>query len=542
MITIGYSTRKSNPEFSDYLVKSSGYKNVKVIEKVNNGEKSLSKIYNEILNEAQTDIVILCHDDLYFDTTAWYSKILKHFEKTDFGILGVAGTTYLPSSGQWWEKRRKMIGIVNHEHQGKKWESKYSESLGNSISETILVDGLFIAVKKTNLKKFFNEEFTGFHFYDVSFCVDNYLEGVKIGVISNIRITHKSIGMTNEQWENNRKIFVDKYADKLPLKIQINENTKLKVLISCLSFKTFTGSEIYVYELAKNLTKLNCEVSILSDIGGPITEMAIKRGIKCFSFNNPPGYKIGDGKWGYNTQNGFEVSKSNLLYKVKDVDFDIIHTQHKPVTEKIIDLYPDIDKISTIHSEIINLEEPVLHSSIKKYIAIRPEIKDFLVETHQVNSENISIIYNPIDETKYSTKNIKKGDYVLFVGTLDYLRKDSIFDFKNYAQSINKKLVIIGENKSDYLNELLSYENVKYVPPKWNIETYVMESFETAGIQLGRTTIESWLCGKSSWIYKVDSEGKIINKKLHTPPDDLDKFYSMNVAKNIKSEYIKLLS
>lgn len=542
MITIGYSTRKSNPEFTNYLVKSSGYKNVKVIEKVNNGEKSLSKLYNEILNESETDIVVLCHDDLYFDTTSWYSKLIKHFDKTDFGILGVAGTTHLPSSGQWWEKRKKMVGIVNHEHQGKKWESKYSESLGNSIFETILVDGLFIAIKKSKLKKSFNEEFDGFHFYDVSFCVDNYLEGVKIGVLSNIRITHKSIGMTNEQWENNRKIFAEKYADKLPMNIPFDENKKLKVLISCLSFKTFTGSEIYVFELAKNLCKLNCDVSILSNIGGPITDMVKKIGIKCFSFENPPGYKVGDGKWGFNTQNGFQLSTPNILYKIKDVDFDIIHTQHKPVTQKMVELYPDIDKISTIHSEIISLEEPILHPSIKKYIAIRPEIKDFLNKNYEINSDLISVIYNPIDETKYCEKNIKEGDYVLFVGTLDYLRKDSIFDFKEYAKSINKKLIIIGENKSNYLNELLSDDNVKHISPKWNIETYVMESFETAGIQLGRTTIESWLCGKSSWIYKVDSEGKIINKKLHTPPDDLDKFYSMNVAKNIKSEYIKLLS
>jgi hypothetical protein len=33
MITIGYSTRTSNPQFSEYLKKSSGLKDVEVIEK-----------------------------------------------------------------------------------------------------------------------------------------------------------------------------------------------------------------------------------------------------------------------------------------------------------------------------------------------------------------------------------------------------------------------------------------------------------------------------------------------------------------------------
>ena len=84
MITVGYSTRESKPDFIEYLKKSSGFKKLEVIEKVNNGKKSLAQVYNEILSEAKTDIVLLCHDDIYFDTPAWYSKLLKHFEKTDF--------------------------------------------------------------------------------------------------------------------------------------------------------------------------------------------------------------------------------------------------------------------------------------------------------------------------------------------------------------------------------------------------------------------------------------------------------------------------
>ena len=62
MITIGYSTREHNPKYIEYLKKSSGYKKIEVIEKINNGEKSLSQVYNEILEESKTDIVVLCHD------------------------------------------------------------------------------------------------------------------------------------------------------------------------------------------------------------------------------------------------------------------------------------------------------------------------------------------------------------------------------------------------------------------------------------------------------------------------------------------------
>jgi glycosyltransferase involved in cell wall biosynthesis len=127
MITIGYSTKTHKPELIEYFKKSSGNSNhVEVIEKINQGDKSLSQVYNEIINEAKSDIVILCHDDIYFDTPAWYSKVQKSFEKNDFGILGVAGTTHLSQSGMWWEtnRRKNMVGIVNHESGGKKWESR----------------------------------------------------------------------------------------------------------------------------------------------------------------------------------------------------------------------------------------------------------------------------------------------------------------------------------------------------------------------------------------------------------------------------------
>ncbi len=211
MITIGFSTRQDNQKYIDYLIKTSGLKNVEVIQKVNNGSKSLSQVYNEIINESKNDIVVFCHDDLEFDTKDWGKRIIKHFEKSDFGVLGVAGTTEIPKSGMWWEDKRKMIGIVNHKHEGKKWESKYSNSLGKGIQDVVVCDGLFLCVNKNQIKKQFNEEVKGFHMYDIDFCFRNYLEGVKLGVIYDVRVTHKSIGMTNQEWENNKNQFAETY-------------------------------------------------------------------------------------------------------------------------------------------------------------------------------------------------------------------------------------------------------------------------------------------------------------------------------------------
>ena len=541
MITIGYSTREHNPKFIEYLKKSSGNKKIEVIEKINNGEKSLSQVYNEILEESKTDIVVLCHDDIYFDTTSWYYKLKSHFENTDYGILGVAGTTEMPASGQWWETRRKMIGIVNHESGGKKWTSKYSEDLGKSIGETVIVDGVFIALSKSRIKHNFDEEFKGFHFYDIGFCFKNQIEGVKVGVISNIRITHKSIGQTNEQWEENKNLFSQKYSEHLPVKIPFDPNKKLKVLLSCISFRNFTGSELYVFELAKSLTKLNCSVTVLSQIGGPVTDMAKKLGIKCVSFENAPGFKLGDGQWGMNTPEGFKPSTPNALYRISDVDYDIIHFQHKPVAERILNMYPELPKISAIHSEVISLEDPVVDPTIKKYIAIRPEIKEHMINNFDIPEEMIEVIYNPVDNEKFQSKKVSEENYVLFVGTIDYLRKETILDLIEYTRELGKELWLVGENNGNYLENVLLEDHVKHFPSTWKIENFILKSYETAGIQLGRTTIESWMCGKSSWIYKVDKGGFILSKEKFNPPSDIEKYHTLKVAQQIKDEYLKIL-
>lgn len=544
MITIGFSTRKVDNEFIGLLKKTSGIPKCEIIPVENNGEFSLTEVYNKILNKSSNDIVILCHDDIYFDTKNWGNKILNHFKRNkDYGILGLAGTTNMPKSAKWWEDFSKMKGIVNHEHEGKKWESKYSASKGNQLDDVVLVDGLFIVINKKNIKQNFNEDIKGFHFYDVDFSFRNFIEDVKIGVMYDVRVTHKSIGQTNEQWEKNREIFAENYRDVLPVKVKRNLTLEspLKVLLSCLFFKTFTGSEMYVYELARGLKKLNCDVTVLSDINGPLAQIAKPQGIKVLGFNEAPGYKLGDGKWGFNTPQGFQPSQPNNLYKISEVDFDIIHTQHTPITNQMCQMYPNIEKISTIHSEVIELENPVINDTIKKYICIRPEIQEHITNNFEIDLKNTEVVYNPIDVDRFNTKNTKDNGYVLFVGTLDYLRENTIKDLVEYTESIGKEFWLVGENKSNYLDDLLKNGHVKYHNATNKVEEFVKNCSETAGILLGRTTIEGWMCGKPGWIYNVDESGYILNKERFDIPEDINKFNSLEVAKKIKQEYIKIL-
>lgn len=547
MISVVYCTRQSNPQHTQHLIKTSGLdKRLEVIEIINNGE-SLTKAYNRGLSQATNDIVVFCHDDIEIQTKQWGTKLLKLFNRNpEYGILGVAGTKHLPSSGMWWENKNKMYGRVAHTHEGKTWLSSYSGDLNQNIEETVVVDGVFFAIDKTKIKKTFNETVEGFHFYDVTFCFENYLEGVKVGVSTVIRINHKSIGMTNEQWEENRTKFAETFKDNLPVNIKktLRKGEKLKIMIACLSFSNLTGSEMYVYELAKELTNQNCDVTICSSIGNPLGNMAKRLGIKLASITEPPGFKLGDGEWKLKSSQGEVVSEKNTLYKLSEIEFDVIHCNHKPVTEHIMRLYPNTPIISSIHSEVISLEEPVISPQIKKYIAIRPEIKQHLIQKFNIDEKLIDVIYNPIDGQKFKVvNNTNKRDKkrILFVGTIDYLRKETIKDLIKTTAENNQELWLVGKLNGVVLEELNMGPHVKYFEPTYSIEKFIHECDETVGILLGRTTIEGWMCGKNGWIYNVDNAGNILSKSLHDVPDNIEQFDSKNVASEIINRYLEII-
>lgn len=222
-ISVVFSTRKIDNDFINHIEKTCIHKGVEILAYENNNEYSLTEIYNRGLNESKADIIVFCHDDIVFETKNWGEKLLKQFEKNpEYGILGVAGTNHI-IDGRWWTIKNAMHGTVKHTDGVKTWTNKYSDSYGNQLKEMVVVDGLFIAVNKTKITKNFNEEFKGFHFYDISFCLDNYISGVKVGLISNILLLHKSVGQTNQTWEDNKKKFESMYSEKLPICL-VDEN------------------------------------------------------------------------------------------------------------------------------------------------------------------------------------------------------------------------------------------------------------------------------------------------------------------------------
>lgn len=268
-------SEEENQKFIKHINNTIGKVKHDVICYSNFNQYSLTEIYNKAIKEhyKKDSIFVVCHNDIIIGTRDWGKLLLFKFNQTNFDIIGVAGSTYLPESCVWWEDRTKMVGIVDHTDGYSIWTSEYSKEKKGVITPVVLVDGLFISFNPDTIVHRFDEEFKGFHLYDLSFCIPNWLDGCDIGVTTDIRILHKSIGETNQQWDENRKQLAEKYYDELPITILPEYNDlivnlltepKVTVIIPTKNNLKYIKNNIYSWNNVVNYD--NYEI-IIADTG-----------------------------------------------------------------------------------------------------------------------------------------------------------------------------------------------------------------------------------------------------------------------------------
>ena len=220
-ITIVVSSRSSKDEKTDFIKNIEDTCGVKyrLIFITNNGN-DLTKVYNNMFQMTSTDIVIFMHDDIEFLKYGWGEEVVRLFnDNQEYGIIGVAGSAEFDDKAAWW-KYKKIYGQVMHKSEGKVWLSAFSPLLKKDLEEVCVIDGLFMAVHNKRIVKRFDNDLKGFHMYDIDFCLSNFLTNeVNIGVTTNIRIAHCSIGKLSNQWYENRDFINDKFKNNYPIKV-----------------------------------------------------------------------------------------------------------------------------------------------------------------------------------------------------------------------------------------------------------------------------------------------------------------------------------
>ena len=78
-----------------------------------------------------------------------------------------------------------------------------------------------MAVHTKRISKDFDESIKGFDFYDIDFCLANFIDKkTKIGVTTNIRVAHNSVGKLKPTWYENRDLINEKYKNYLPINLK----------------------------------------------------------------------------------------------------------------------------------------------------------------------------------------------------------------------------------------------------------------------------------------------------------------------------------
>ena len=223
-ITVIFCSKKNGEEnkgFIDHIKETCGC-DLNVICVHNPDGISLSKIYADMTvnEEIETNIIVYIHDDIEFLRNGWGKEVLRLFNENEkYGIIGVAGSAQFDENGAWWNYEKKF-GQVLHRWEGKSWLTAFSPLLDKDLQEVAVIDGLFIAIHKKRISENFSREIESFDFYDIHFCLSKLLKKkCKIGVTTNIRVAHNSIGKLKDSWYKNREIINEKFGRKFPIDI-----------------------------------------------------------------------------------------------------------------------------------------------------------------------------------------------------------------------------------------------------------------------------------------------------------------------------------
>jgi GT2 family glycosyltransferase len=180
----------------------------------------LPECYNQAIEAALDDpaVLVFVHDDIWFSEADWIDRLregLRHFD-----VIGVAGNVRrLPRQPAWafvgdaldWDEPACLSGAVG---QGEGHAPLQWQMFGPAPRQVQLLDGVLLAASSRTLamaQLHFDERFR-FHFYDMDFCRQCDLKGLRMGTWP-LGLVHESGGdFGSPAW----RIGLARYRDKWP--------------------------------------------------------------------------------------------------------------------------------------------------------------------------------------------------------------------------------------------------------------------------------------------------------------------------------------
>ncbi|EJL67642.1 glycosyltransferase [Chryseobacterium populi] len=198
----------------------------------NPGLMGICEAYNKGAEKARFDCLLFTHEDILFNTGSWGERLIKHLDVPHSGIIGLAGSSYVPVAPSSWTVSEKYNSVNILQGNKKNTDSYLIKTTKENRNPVYAVDGVFLAIKRENFNQYkFDDALKGFHGYDLdlSLRVSKHLQNY---VIDDILIQHFSSGNLDKKWLDANITVKQKTGSRFQRKI--DRKTEEKVFLSFL--------------------------------------------------------------------------------------------------------------------------------------------------------------------------------------------------------------------------------------------------------------------------------------------------------------------
>lgn len=271
------------------------------------------------------------------------------------------------------------------------------------------------------------------------------------------------------------------------------------VVIGCQDFSQLSGMPIYNYRLGREFVRLGCDVTVVAPtIGGDLTKMARKAGIRVFSY-----------------QSGKHLNSSPSVLLLNEL-----------WSKCLLADFPDAPAWYYCHSKY-DCDAPIeKRPQIRGYFAPRKQVADYWMKK---TGYKIAVIPIPIPFDEFSQVRTKrhKTYRILVPCTFNEIREPMVRDIIKRARADKKVEVLFKGTDYGVLEKLELPGNCRWEDASPDIRPYMHWADEVAGIFVGTVTLEAWAMGKATSVY--DEKGRC---EMGKPPKGFRTIYdSAAVAK-----------
>ena len=259
----------------------------------------------------------------------------------------------------------------------------------------------------------------------------------------------------------------------------------------------YTGIELHVYELSCEQLRLGHQVSVVAPIqGGDLRLRMLRAGLVV-------------------------MQPAQALVEFKP---ELLHLHNAQVTPA--EVTERVPTVATLH----DAWDSVSRGKVRRWIVVRSDLERFV-------PSGAICIPNGFDLTRFYPRPLPETEMprVLCIGNFrDKRRRAMLEDLLSQAERNEIALSLVGLG----LARRVLRPGAAVFSMRWDIENLITLCTHTAGIYVGRTTIEGWLCSRPGWAY--DENGR---KDLLYPPGNTRDTYGIErVAQQVMSVYEQVLA